>query len=89
MVNLGNSHLFRFGPFDADFVQENPICCFHPPDSADFVRKLILYKRLRRIFAILSGKSRDNLVVSWSLAEYGQAERPCSGFFKDRPIGET
>ena len=41
MVNLGNSHLFRFGPFDADFV-----------------RKLILYKRLRRICPILSGKSR-------------------------------
>ena len=45
MVNLGNSHLFRFGPFDADFV-----------------RKLILYKRLRRICAILSGKSRFSKV---------------------------
>ena len=65
MVNLGNSHLFRFGPFDADFVQENPICCFHPPDSADFVRKLILYKRLRRICAILSGKSRYKTITEF------------------------
>ncbi len=46
IVNLGNSHLFRSGPFDADFVEENPICCFHPPDSADFIRKPVLYKRV-------------------------------------------